>query len=143
MELEQHVFFLCTQIVNRRDRALVDVLRPLQLLPTEWRILGTLRIKGPLSMLELAQWTAYERTRVTKILHQMEERGWVERTTSEADRRSVLVRLAPAGATLHRKAERMVDELHAAILAGLGEAEERRLARSLADLRDRLMALGY
>jgi DNA-binding MarR family transcriptional regulator len=143
MELEQHVFFLCTQIVNRRDRALVDVLRPLQLLPTEWRILGTLRIKGPLSMLELAQWTAYERTRVTKILHQMEERGWVERTTSEADRRSVLVRLAPAGATLHRKAERMVDELNAAILAGLGEAEERRLARSLADLRDRLMALGY
>ena len=105
MELEDHLFFLCTQVTTRRDRALADVLRPLGLLSTEWRVLGTLRIKGAMTMLELAQWTAYERTRLSKLLNNMQERGWLERYDNENDKRSVLIEIAPLGTALHRKAE--------------------------------------
>src|SRR4051812_36449301 len=85
VELEDHLFFLCTQVVYRRDRALSSVLKSFSLLATEWRTLGTLLRKGPMTMQELAVWTAYERTRLNRILNGMEARQWVARLGSEQD----------------------------------------------------------
>ena len=143
MELEDHIFFLCTQVVYRRDRAIGDALKPLGLLNTEWRTLGTLLRKGPLSMQELAQWTAYERTRLTRMLHSMEERGWVERTGSDQDGRSVVVRLATKGRRVYEKAEAAVDALTEDILSVCSPTEIARVRKSLQTLRARLIENGY
>lgn len=143
MELEDHIFFLCTQVVYRRDRAIGDALRPLGLLNTEWRTLGTLLRKGPLTMQELAQWTAYERTRLTRMLHSMEERGWVERTGSDQDGRSVVVRLAPKGRRVYEKAEAAVEALTEDVLSVCSPAEITRVRKSLQALRARLIDSGY
>lgn len=143
MELEDHLFFLCTQVTSRRDRALVDVLRPLGLLSTEWRVLGTLRSKGAMTMLELAQWTAYERTRLSKLLQNMQERGWLERLGNESDKRSVLLQIAPLGSALHRKAEKKVDALNQEILQAFTDAEMGRVRNTLAGIRQILIDQGY
>ncbi len=143
MELEDHIFFLCTQVVYRRDRAINEALRPLGLLNTEWRTLGTLVRKGPLTMQALAQWTAYERTRLTRILHGMQERGWIERTGTEHDGRAVLVRIAPRGRAVHARAEKAVDALTAQVLSACTPAEVARVRRSLRAMRERLIASGY
>ncbi|MDB5819827.1 MAG: marR family protein [Rhizobacter sp.] len=143
MELEDHLFFLCTQVVYRRDRALNATLKTFSLLATEWRTLGTLLRKGPLSMQELAQWTAYDRTRLTRMLASMEERQWVRRLGSEADGRSVIVKIAPKGATLYRRAERAVDALTDEIMAVCPEAEIDRVRRSLQAMREKLIAMSY
>jgi len=143
MELEDHLFFLCTQITSRRDRALADVLRPLGLLSTEWRVLGTLRIKGAMTMLDLAQWTAYERTRLSKLLHNMQERGWLERFGNDSDKRSVLIQIAPLGVALHRKAEKKVDALNQEILRGFTGYEMGRIRGVLATIRQTLITQGY
>lgn len=143
MELEDHIFFLCTQVVYRRDRAINEALRPLGLLNTEWRTLGTLVRKGPQTMQELAQWTAYERTRLTRILHGMEERGWVERSDAAHDGRAVLVRIAPRGRRIHAKAEAAVDALTQEVLAACAPGDVARLRQSLQAMRDQLMRNGH
>ncbi|WP_225785202.1 MarR family winged helix-turn-helix transcriptional regulator [Xenophilus sp. Marseille-Q4582] len=143
MELEDHLFFLCTQVVYRRDRAINDALRPLGMLNTEWRTLGTLVRKGPQTMQELAQWTAYERTRLTRILHGMEERGWVERTGAAHDGRAVLVRIAPRGKKAHAEAEAAVEALTQDVLSVCSPAEVARVRKSLQAMRAQLMRAGH
>lgn len=143
MELEDHIFFLCTQVVYRRDRALNEALKPFGLLNTEWRTLGTLLRRGSMTMLELAQWTAYERTRLTRILHGMEDRGWVERADSSSDGRSVVVRIAPKGERLYRKAEVAVDALTNEIMAVCPQGEIDRVRKSLQAMRAKLIDMSF
>jgi MarR family transcriptional regulator for hemolysin len=143
LELEDHLFFLCTQVVYRRDRALNDALKPFGLLPTEWRTLGTLSRHPAMTMLELAQWTAYERTRLTRILHGMEARRLVERLDSDSDGRSVVVRIAPAGKALYRRAEKAVERLTAEIMAVCAADEIDVVRRSLQAMRRKLIEMAY
>jgi len=143
MELEDHLFFLCTQVVYRRDRAIHEALKPLGLLATEWRTLGTLLRKGGLTMLELAQWTAYERTRLTRMLHSMEARGWIERTGAAHDGRAVLVHIAPAGRRLYARAEAAVDALTDEILSACPPGEIARVRRALQAMRRQLIDMGF
>jgi DNA-binding MarR family transcriptional regulator len=143
LELEDHLFFLCTQVVYRRDRALGDALKPFKLLSTEWRTLGTLLRQGPLTMQELAQWTAYERTRLTRMIDGMSAQGWVERLDSEHDGRSVVVRIAPKGEKLYRRAEVAVDALTNEIMAVCPESEIDRVRRSLQAMRRKLIDMNY
>jgi MarR family transcriptional regulator for hemolysin len=143
LELEDHIFFLCTQVVYRRDRALNDALKPFGLLPTEWRTIGTLLQRGALTMLELAQWTAYERTRLTRILHGLEARELVERIDSAHDGRSVVVHATAKGEKLYRRAERAVDPLTQDILAVCSDADIERVRRSLQAMRGKLIDMAY
>lgn len=142
MELEDHFFFLCTQVVYRRNTLLQEVLKPLELPPTHYRILSAVLRKGPLTMLELAQWTAYERTRITHILHTMEEQGWVARTSLERDKRTVLVQITASGAALFRKANKLVDAMTDEIMAVNSEQENEQAREALRRMRRKLIELG-
>ncbi|MBN9409062.1 MAG: MarR family transcriptional regulator [Burkholderiales bacterium] len=142
MELEDHLFFLCTQVVYRRNSLMQEVLRPLDLSPPQYRILSAVLRKGPLTMLELAQWTAFERTRITHMLHAMEERGLVVRTSLERDRRTVLVQVTAEGSALFRRANKLVNALTDEI-TGVNSEEEVEAARAaLRRMRLKLIELG-
>ena len=142
MELEDHLFFLCTQVVYRRNSLLQEALKPLELSPQHYRVLSAVLRKGPLTMLELAQWTAFERTRITHILHAMEERGWVSRTSLEHDRRTVLVQISAPGAALFKKANKLVNTLTDEIM-DVNTPEQTEAAReALRRMRRKLMDMG-
>jgi DNA-binding MarR family transcriptional regulator len=141
LELEDHLFFLCTQVVYRRDRALNNTLKAFSLLATEWRTLGTLLRKGPLTMQDLAQWTAYDRTRLTRMLNSMEAQDWVRRVGSESDGRSVVVQIAPKGASLYKRAEKAVDALTDEIMAACPTSDIERVRRSLQAMRAKLIEM--
>lgn len=130
-------------MVYRRDRALTATLKEFSLLATEWRTLGTLLRKGPLTMQELAQWTAYDRTSLTRMLTSMEARNWVKRLASESDGRSVVVQIAPKGARLYRRAERAVDALTAEIMQVCPQVEIGRVRHSLQAMRAKLIDMSY
>lgn len=139
IDLENHVFFLCTQVVYRRDRALNEALKPIGLLPTEYRILSAVLRKGPLAMQELAQWTAYERTRLTHILHGMEASGWVSRGPTERDKRTVVVQATPKGGAIFKKAKAIVDQVTDVILSANTPTEIDELRRALKTMRAHLI----
>src|ERR1700712_177363 len=135
MDLEDNLFFLCTQVVYRRNALLQTALKPIGLLPTEYRVLSAVLRKGPLTMLALAQWTAYERTRITHLLGAMEDREWVQRTTSGTDRRAVLVQITSKGEKLFLEAKRVVDELTNAALVDNSASELKTTKAALARMR--------
>lgn len=141
IDLENHVFFLCTQVVYRRDRALHEALKPIDVLPTEYRTLSAVLRKGPLPMHELSQWTAYERTRLTHLLNGMEGKGWVARGPSESDKRTVVVRVTPKGGAVFKKAKAIVDQVTERILSDNTPKEIDEVRRALKTMRARLMAL--
>jgi len=140
-ELETHLFFLCTQVVYRRNHLLQDALRPLEILPTEYRTLSAVLRKGPLTMQELAQWTAYERTRVTRILHAMEAREWIVRSTSEHDKRSVVVQITDRGREMFWQAKVIVDQVTDQAMSDNSEEEIAQLRHGLTVLRKKLIAM--
>jgi DNA-binding MarR family transcriptional regulator len=141
MDLEDNLFFLCTQVVYRRTRLVHEALKEIELLPTEFRVLSATFRKGPLTMLELAQWTAFERTRLTHILHGMEDKGWVERTSAEHDRRTVLVAITAAGRQMFRKAKSIIDPLTDRITDRNSEEELGLVREALRTMRGRLLEL--
>jgi MarR family transcriptional regulator for hemolysin len=138
-DLENHIFFLCTQVVARRDRAISEAVRRFGMQPTEWRTLGTLIQCGPLSMLELAQWTSYDRTRLTRLLHAMEDKQWVSRSGDAKDGRAVIVSIAPKGRRMYARAEAVIDTLTDDILSVCSADEIDRLRQSLHAIRGRLI----
>lgn len=141
MDLEDNLFFLCTQVVYRRQRLIHEGLKQIDLLPTEFRVLSATHRKGALSMLELAQWTAYERTRLTHILHAMEDKGWVERTNAEHDRRTVLVAITDAGQQMFKRAKAIIDPLTDRITERNTDRELDQVRKALTTMRERLLEL--
>ena len=142
MELEDHLFFLCTQVVHRRDRALQQALTPLGLTTTEYRVLSAVLRKGPLTMQELSQWTAYERTRLTHMLDSMQAKGWVSRSSANGDRRTVFVSARAAGVRVFQKAKVVVDDITEVIESANDPAELARIRAGLRTLRQKLIEMG-
>ena len=142
MELEDHIFFLCTQVVERRNRLLQEALKPLDMLPTEYRVLSALLRKGGLTMQELSQWTAFERTRITHILHGMEARDWVKRTVMAHDRRNVVSTITPSGQAVFDKAKVVVDAVTVDITRANSPEDLDELRRTLRTMRTRLIEMG-
>src|SRR5438094_4743909 len=72
-------------------------LEPLGLSPRAWGVLTTLVESGPLTQIELASATSTDRTAMTYLLDELEERGLLERRAKPDDRRSYLIHLTARG----------------------------------------------
>jgi DNA-binding MarR family transcriptional regulator len=82
-------------------------------------------------MSELAEYTAVDRTTLTRTVDQLVEGGLVERATPREDRRQVLLNLTVAGRTACRASLDAIFNVNRQLLADLPEADQRGLARSL------------
>src|SRR5262245_52791873 len=84
-------------VQRRNQQNMATALRPMGVDPQEWRILATLRERDRQSISELAEIAVLERTRASRIVDSMVERGLVQRFVDNGDRRYALVGLTPAG----------------------------------------------
>jgi DNA-binding MarR family transcriptional regulator len=103
-------------------------------------VLTVLEADGPIPMSHLADTLDVSDASATGIVSRMEERGLVERTHDEADRRVVNVRATAAGVAIftdmteHRRLQltalfgRLTDEELAALLTGLRAMRNARIA---------------
>ncbi len=123
--LEEHLFFLFTQVIGHRDRVLDQRLQALGLSSSKWRIIGTLAPRSMLTMSELAEMTTIERTTLTRALDQLEAEGAVLRTNDIDDKRVVRVALTKRGLNLVDKANEIVEVVNEEITQDItsGEAE--------------------
>lgn len=111
-----------------------EALRPLELTNGQFSLLMSLNRPEPAGMGGVAALLAMDRTTLTANLKPLERRGLVTVTVDQADRRSRLMTLTPAGRTLLATAFPIWKRTHAAI--------ERLVASSSPDrLRDDLRAL--
>ncbi|SDN57241.1 MarR family winged helix-turn-helix transcriptional regulator [Alkalicoccus daliensis] len=90
------------------DRVLVDQAMPISL--EQFGILRVLKKEGAISAKRVAQETDVHKSAVTSKVARLEERGFVQRTSGHADRRSILIELTAAGeAALEEGKKAMTD----------------------------------
>jgi DNA-binding MarR family transcriptional regulator len=128
---DDYVLHLLAAIHQFRDSALDGALRTLGLNVGRYRVLGVLNRFGLSSMTELANFTAMQRTTLTRIADQLVAEGWVERRTEARDRRQVLLELTPKGLETYRGALEVVFDLNRKLLATIPEDACRTTARVL------------
>lgn len=121
--LEDHLFFLFTQVIGHRDRILDVQLQPLGLSASKWRIIGTLAPRSMLAMRELAELTTIDRTTLTRALDQLEAAGAAVRVSDADDKRVVRVALTKRGMNLFAEANAIVEGINAEITQDMSEEE--------------------
>ena len=97
----------------------------------QWRVLWTLTEHGPLSMSDLAGLTRITGPTVTRAVDRLVERSLLYRKVDAADRRRVLVHVAPRGRALRRTLAPQIAEAEQGVLAARSAAEARTLRRLL------------
>lgn len=96
-QLEQHVFFWISQVLEARNRRLSRELRAHDLRVPEWRALAALYARQCLSMGELSKLSAIDRTTLSRTVERMVDAGWVARLADAADMRITRLRLTEGG----------------------------------------------
>ncbi len=94
----------------------------------QYWVLGALA-HGPRRMSEIAECSQTSQTSLTGIIDRLEERGLVERTRSDFDRRVVEVRLTAQGTTLVAQANMAMRKRLDELLAPLDEADRAEFLR--------------
>ncbi|MDQ3870055.1 MAG: MarR family transcriptional regulator [Chloroflexota bacterium] len=102
---------------------------------THLHVLLLLETEGPLTMGRLAEHLDASLPSVTGIVTRMEERGLVQRTHGEDDRRLVLVRLTDTGRAALEETDFLRRQHVSRVLETLSPEQQRNLLRAIRDLR--------
>lgn len=107
----------------------------------EWGYIGLLAVFGGMAPSELALRSGMDRSRTSKALMPLVAKGLVARSVQAGDRRRATVALTPAGRRLYDRIFPRVLAIHRQLLQPFDAGEVALLARLLARLRQRAVAL--
>jgi DNA-binding MarR family transcriptional regulator len=96
--------------------------------PRQLGVLRELRRAGPLLQVDLARSTATDPAGLMRAIDALEERGWVERSSSEQDRRCKRVSLTPRGKLALEELDVTYEPLRALAQGALTPAERRQFS---------------
>jgi MarR family transcriptional regulator, organic hydroperoxide resistance regulator len=119
MKMTEHLAYIIASVNRQLEEELRERLRPAGVPIEQLRILEALDRAAALPMGELATHALVEPPTLTKIIDRMVSESLVFRTPDPADRRRVIILLAPAGKALYRR------------LRTVSTAQEQRLAKQL------------
>jgi DNA-binding MarR family transcriptional regulator len=117
--MEEQLAYIIASVNRQLEEELRERLRPAGVPIEQLRILEALDHAAALPMGELATRALVEPPTMTKIIDRMVSESLVFRTPDPADRRRVIILLAPAGKALYRR------------LRKVATAQEERLAKEL------------
>ena len=107
---------------------------------THLHVMWRLEESGALPMSRLAEYLDVSLSNATGLVDRMIERGLIERTRLEDDRRVVLVGLTPAGKAMLDEIQIMKRDLMQSVLGRLDGAQLERLHAALSDFRGAVRA---
>jgi MarR family transcriptional regulator, lower aerobic nicotinate degradation pathway regulator len=131
VDLTTYVFHLFAVVGRHRDARLEEALKPLGLNLSRHRAISVIQALEPCTMSEVADFSAVDRTTLTRTIDPLVAGGLVQRTTPPEDRRQVVLTLTEAGHDACRRSLRAIFRLNRELLAGVAEAEQRAVARAL------------
>jgi DNA-binding MarR family transcriptional regulator len=111
-------------------------MRPLGLGAQQFQVLKQLQVLGQASQAELADALGIDRSNLAAIAAELSDRGLVERTRHEIDRRRYVLRLSGVGERLLRRTEGAIAACEQELLAPLGQAQRDQLYALLRRLAD-------
>jgi DNA-binding MarR family transcriptional regulator len=128
-DVATYLFHLFVVIARYRDASLDAALKPLGLNVSRHRSLGVIARMQPVGMSELADFSAVDRTTMTRTVDQLVAAGLVDRNSSTRDRRQVILTLTPQGRRTHRRSLEVIFEHNKASLAGVPDEMRRKAVR--------------
>lgn len=123
-----HLMRRCQQIAVS---VFLDECRPWDLTPLQFAVLAELNRDGPDDQVGLGGALALDRTTIGVVVKKLEERGLVERSVSEKDRRSKPVSITKRGADLIRDVLPAAEAAQDRMLAPLTASERAQFMRLL------------
>jgi DNA-binding MarR family transcriptional regulator len=133
-DLEHHVFYWMTQVMNGRDRQINSELRPYRIRVPEWRILALLKSRQSLSIGETAATIGLDHPTMSRTVDRMVRAGHVLRLSDTADLRVTRMALTAAGNRLFDDVWPIVSRLNREALARLPEGATSLLCLALAEV---------
>lgn len=136
MPLEQATFLDLLRTANRLTQAVVDLLRPAGLTPTQYNVLRILRGSGgPLTCGEIGERMIAHDPDVTRLLDRLQRQGLIRRARSSEDRRVVVTEITAEGLRVLEELDAPVARLHEGQLGHLGADRLRELGSLLEQAR--------
>lgn len=118
-----------------------NLLRRYDLTEPQWRVLKTAEDGRSVELSELARKAALLMPSLSRIVRELEQRGYVTKAADPNDQRRMLATLTENGQRLVAAATPECDAVSANIRAAMGGAKMRRLEGLLAELEQRVIAL--
>ena len=119
------------------ENRLARLLREYDLTPYQYNVLRILRGEGePMPMLAIADRMIQVAPAITRVVDQLKERGWVEKSQAAHDGRVFLINLTRAAENLLKKVDAPIVELHQSLMCNVPERELRQLVNTLARVRE-------
>ncbi|WP_428606222.1 MarR family winged helix-turn-helix transcriptional regulator [Sedimenticola sp.] len=118
--------------------AFAKALRPYDITPVQFALLGLLWERDGLNQHEIATLLGKDRPNITRILEKLELKGMVVRERDPEDRRSTRVFLSPLALQQRRELESVALDFRAHALEGLAESERTILQQLLLRLMENL-----
>jgi DNA-binding MarR family transcriptional regulator len=134
----EYFFYLLFQAARQRDLFFDRELAPVGLNLAQWRSLAIIRRLNSCTMTALARFSTVERTTLTRAVDQLVDRGLIDRSTPDRDRRQVNLRLSDAGKTVYSQAVAILKDRNAAMLS---EVDPKRLRDATHVLQEALLKL--
>jgi DNA-binding MarR family transcriptional regulator len=131
LDLITYVFHVFAVVSKHREARLEQVLKPLGLNLSRHRALSVIASLEPCTMTELSEFSAVDRTTLTRTVDPLVRGGYVVRTTPPKDRRQVVLTLTEAGRELCRRSLQAIFRVNRELLADFDEEGRRQLARAL------------
>jgi len=122
LKLENQMCFplyACSKEVIRRYKPYLD---PLDLTYTQFITLMALWERGDATVKMLGDWLYLDSGTLTPLLKKLETKGYITRSRSHQDERSVIISLTEAGHALREKAEQVPHKLRACVRLAPEEA---------------------
>ena len=139
LELTDYLFHLFAVVSRHREARLDAALRPLGLSLSRHRALSIVAGIAPCTMSELADFSAVDRTTLTRTVDQLVESGLVERATPREDRRQVVLTLTEAGRETCGRSMQAIFDVNRELASDMSDDERRDAVRMLQALLGRLV----
>ena len=96
----------------------------------------------PVSAKQVAARTSTDAFFVARAIDKLVEQGYVEKGLDLEDRRRLRLSLTSAGRKVHRKVEKMINQVEADLLAGVSAADAKVFFQVMSVLEDQAATLG-
>ncbi|RZM07869.1 MAG: MarR family transcriptional regulator [Sphingomonas sp.] len=109
-EPDRSIGYLVRRIHQSGAAAIEPLFAAEGLTGTQWQALVSIWFGRGATAAELARDLGHDKGAMTRLVDQLEERGWIERTRAAGDRRCIMLKLTEEGAAVALRCKRRVLE---------------------------------
>ncbi|MEM0900371.1 MAG: MarR family transcriptional regulator [Pseudomonadota bacterium] len=134
------IVFLINEISRKVRNETAAELRRHNLYPGQENLLGLLAAEGALTPSAIATSLGVRPPTITKTISRLEGQGFVEKTSSNTDRRQVTISLTKQGEKVIKAMNKVTRKVEKSTVTALKKKERKQLIETLHTLRDHLDA---